>query len=181
MLAFVCVPAAGVKVAVRVRPEPETAPRVPPVTTTSPELPSQVKAAPGSSLKVKVMVAVSPLFNCAISLVMATVGAVASMTTAKPADAGPTLPAASVTLAVMVCAPPLRVEVAIDQAPPATMPEPSAVVPLVSYRVTVEPSSAAVPVKVGVRALVRLSTFDVPRSLALSSRGVDGASGTSVS
>ena len=53
----------GVKVAVRVRPEPVMAERVPPVTATSPVVPSQVKDLLGSSEKVKVMEAVSPLFN----------------------------------------------------------------------------------------------------------------------
>ena len=50
--------AVGVKVAVRVSPEPEIAPSVPPVTTTSPVVPFQEKVLPGSSEKEKVMVAV---------------------------------------------------------------------------------------------------------------------------
>ena len=49
----------GVKMAVRVRPEPVMAERVPPVTETS----SDVNEVLGSSEKVKVMVAVSPLFK----------------------------------------------------------------------------------------------------------------------
>ncbi|MNV65187.1 hypothetical protein D3C71_1578700 [compost metagenome] len=53
----------GVKVAVRVKPDPDMAPSVPPVTTTSPVVPSQAKVVPGSSLKVKVMLAVSPDFS----------------------------------------------------------------------------------------------------------------------
>ena len=67
--------AVGVKVAVRVRPLPEIAPSVPPVTTTSPLVPFQVKVAPGSSLKVKVTVAVSPILSALTLLVMARVGA----------------------------------------------------------------------------------------------------------
>jgi hypothetical protein len=50
--------AVGVKTAVRVKPDPLIAPSVPPATTTSPLLPSQAKVLPGSSLKLKVMVAV---------------------------------------------------------------------------------------------------------------------------
>ena len=50
--------AVGVKVAERVSPVPLMAPSVPPLTTTSPLVPFQVKLAPGSSLKVKVTVAV---------------------------------------------------------------------------------------------------------------------------
>ena len=63
MLAVAVELADGVKVAVRVRPEPVMAERVPPVTATSPVVPSQVKELLGSSEKVKVMVAVSPLFK----------------------------------------------------------------------------------------------------------------------
>ena len=64
------VPGVGVKVAVRTKPEPEIAPSVPPVTTTSPDVPFQVKVEFGSSVKVKVMVAVSPIFSCDTSLVI---------------------------------------------------------------------------------------------------------------
>ena len=65
----------GVKVAVRVRPEPVMAERVPPVTERSPVVPSQEKELLGSSEKVKVMVAVSPIFKVDVLLVMARVGA----------------------------------------------------------------------------------------------------------
>ena len=71
--------AVGVKVALRVRPLPLMAPKVPPLTTTSPLLPSQVKVVPGSSLKVKVMVAVWPAKSCDLSLLMVSVGATVSM------------------------------------------------------------------------------------------------------
>ncbi len=70
--------AVGVKVAVRVRPEPEMAESVPPETTTSPEVPSQTKELPGSSEKVKVMVAVCTAFRAAELLVIARVGTVLS-------------------------------------------------------------------------------------------------------
>jgi hypothetical protein len=64
----------GVKIAVRVSPEPEIAERVPPETTTSPVLPSHEKEEPGSSEKVKVMVAVWPSIKAAELLVMVRVG-----------------------------------------------------------------------------------------------------------
>ena len=50
--------AVGVKLAVRVTPEPLMLPSVPPLTTTSPALDDHTKLLPGSSLKVKVMLAV---------------------------------------------------------------------------------------------------------------------------
>ena len=67
--------AVGVKVAVRVRPEPESAEREPPETAISPEDPFQEKVLPGSSEKEKVMVAVCPAISAAVLLVMARVGA----------------------------------------------------------------------------------------------------------
>ena len=51
--------AVGVKIAERVKPVPSIALRVPPVTIKSPSVPSQIKLEPGSSVKVKVTVAVS--------------------------------------------------------------------------------------------------------------------------
>ncbi len=99
---LVLVLAVGVKVAVRVRPEPESALNVPPLTTTSPDDPFQVKVEPGSSLKVKVIVAVSPTFKVETLLVMAKVGAVVSMVTLNPEDAELRFPAVSVALAVSV-------------------------------------------------------------------------------
>ena len=67
--------AAGVKMAVRIRPVPETADRVPPETTTSPELPFQEKELSGFSEKEKVMVALWPAIRAAVLLEMASVGA----------------------------------------------------------------------------------------------------------
>ena len=64
-------PAVGVKVAVRVRPEPEMADRVPPARLMS----LLEKVAPGSRLKVKVMEAVWPALRALAVLVMARVGA----------------------------------------------------------------------------------------------------------
>ena len=81
----------GVKMAVRVRPEPVVAERVPPVTETSPE----VNEVLGSSEKVKVMVAVSPLFKVEALLVMARVGAWVSKVRDGVLPAPPLLPAAS--------------------------------------------------------------------------------------
>ena len=68
----------GVKVAVRVRPEPVMAESVPPVTATSPVVPSQEKELPGSSEKVKVMVAVSVALRVDWEAVIASVGAMVS-------------------------------------------------------------------------------------------------------
>jgi hypothetical protein len=85
-------PAVGVKVAVRVSPEPVRVPSVPPVTVRSPAS----KLAPGSSLKVKVMVAVWPAFTAPTLLLMASVGASVSMLIEGVVPAPPALPAASV-------------------------------------------------------------------------------------
>ena len=70
--------AAGVNTAVRVRPVPLMAPKLPPAMTTSPVVPSHAKLVPGSSEKVKVMVAVSLVFRLDLLDVMATLGAVVS-------------------------------------------------------------------------------------------------------
>ena len=70
--------AVGVKVAARVSPVPLIAPNVPPETLMSPVEPSQTNVLLGSSLKVKVMVAVSPDFKLDLLLVMLTVGGVVS-------------------------------------------------------------------------------------------------------
>ena len=88
--------AVGVKVAVRVRPLPEIAPSAPPVTTTSPLVPFQVNVEPGSSLNVKVIVAVSPILSALTLLVMAKVGARVSNVSVGVVPAPPVLPAASV-------------------------------------------------------------------------------------
>ena len=66
----------GVKVAVRVRPEPLMAERVPPETLTSPLLPSQTKLLPGSREKEKVMIELSPTLRLAALLLIDTLAAV---------------------------------------------------------------------------------------------------------
>ena len=71
--------AVGVKTAFRDSPVPLIAPRVPPEIVRSPVVPFQAKLVPGSSEKVKVMVAVSPTFRAAISEVIMTVGASVSI------------------------------------------------------------------------------------------------------
>jgi hypothetical protein len=68
----------GVNVAVLRVPVPLRLPNVPPLTLTSPAFEAHVKLLPGSSLKVKVMVAVSPVFKVAVLEVMAKLGAVVS-------------------------------------------------------------------------------------------------------
>ena len=70
--------AAGVNMAVRVRPVPLIAPRLPPTITKSPVVPSQAKLVLGSSEKVKVMLAVSLVLSVATLLPMLKVGAVVS-------------------------------------------------------------------------------------------------------
>ena len=96
MVAVAVESADGEKVAVRVSPVPEMAESVPPVTTTSPVVPSQEKELPGSSEKVKVMVAVSPLFRVDTLLVIVRVGAWVSKVRDGVLPAPPLLPARSV-------------------------------------------------------------------------------------
>ena len=88
--------AVGVKVAVRVSPVPLMAPKVPPEIVKSPTVPFQAKLVPGSSEKVKVMVAVSPTFSVATFEVIVTVGARVSIVIEGEVPAPPVLPAASV-------------------------------------------------------------------------------------
>ena len=85
----------GEKVAVRVSPVPVMAESVPPETLTSPVVPFQEKELPGSSEKVKVMVAVSPLFKVGTLLVMVRVGAWVSKGRDRALPAAPRLPAGS--------------------------------------------------------------------------------------
>ncbi len=85
----------GVKTAVRVRPVPLIALKVPLEIVRSPIVPFQVKLVPGSSEKVKVMVAVSPTFSVATLDVIATVGANVSIVMEGEVPAEPVLPAAS--------------------------------------------------------------------------------------
>src|SRR5438552_17000848 len=123
------VPAAAVKPALRVNPVPVIAPRLPPLTATSPLDPSHANVVPGSSLNVKLIVALAPIFNCATLLVIASVGATLSIVTARLADARLILPAASLALALIVCAPWPSVVAVMDQVPPSATADPTAVVP----------------------------------------------------
>ena len=75
----------------RVEPVPLNEPRLPPVVTMSLES----KLLPGSSLKLKVMAAVSLALTAVLLLVMASVGATVSIVTAGVRPAKPALPAAS--------------------------------------------------------------------------------------
>ena len=86
----------GVKVAERVSPVPLMGESVPPETTTSPVVPFQEKVVSGSSEKVKVMVAVSPLFKVDTLLVIVRVGARVSKVRDGVLPAPPLLPARSV-------------------------------------------------------------------------------------
>ena len=85
-------PGVGMKVAVRVGPLLLIAPSVPPVKLTS----LLTKLEPGSSLKLKVMVAVWPDLSAAVLLVIASVGATVSIAIAGVGAAAPRLPATSV-------------------------------------------------------------------------------------
>jgi len=87
--------AVGVKTAFRDSPVPLIAPRVPPEIVRSPADPFHEKLVPGSSEKVKVMVAVSPTFSVATLDVIATVGTSVSIVMEGEVPADPVLPAAS--------------------------------------------------------------------------------------
>src|SRR5207253_3018160 len=108
-------------------------------------------------------------------------GAALSIVTDRPPEAAPVLPAASVAVAVIVWLPEASVEAVMLQSPvPSALPLPTTVVPSVSYSVMVLPASA-VPVKVGVATLVRLSVLDEPESEAAARSGAKGAPGAVVS
>jgi hypothetical protein len=87
--------AVGVKTAVRVKPVPLMAPKVPPDTVKSPAVPFHAKLVLGSSVKVNVMVAVSPIFSDPTSVEITTVGAAVSMEIEGEVPADPVLPATS--------------------------------------------------------------------------------------
>ncbi len=87
--------AVGVNVPVLVSPVPLIALKVPPEMFRSPVVPFQAKLVPGSSEKVKVMVAVSPAFRVATLDVIATVDANVSIVMEGEVPAEPVLPAAS--------------------------------------------------------------------------------------
>ena len=77
--------------AVRTSPVPLSADRVPPLTVTS----ARSNELAGSSLKVKVMVAVSPALSMVASAESAAVGALVSTASVSVEDGAPMLPAAS--------------------------------------------------------------------------------------
>ena len=109
-------------------------------------------------------------------------GAVVSIVTARAVDATPVLPAASVTLALSVCAPSVSALVVMLQLPePSAVVVPSRVVPSVSYSLTVAPASAPPPVTVGVVTLVMLSVLLLPESEPAVMSKPDGAVGAVVS
>ena len=87
--------ALGVNVPVLVSPVPLIALKVPPEMVRSPVVPFQAKLVPGSSEKVKVMVAVSPTLSVATLDVIATLGASVSIVMEGEVPADPVLPAAS--------------------------------------------------------------------------------------
>ena len=87
--------AVGVNVPVLVSPVPLIALKVPPEMVRSPVVPFQAKLVPGSSEKVKVMVAVSPAFSVATLEVIATLGASVSIVMDGEVPAEPVLPAES--------------------------------------------------------------------------------------
>jgi len=82
----------GVKMALRVSPVPEMVESVPPVM----EMSCSLNVLPGSSEKVKLMMADSPAFKVLTSLVMETVGGRVSKERLGMVPATPLLPAASV-------------------------------------------------------------------------------------
>src|SRR5947207_2296913 len=116
-----------------------------------------------------------PVSEAAITSGVDGAGAVVSIVTARAADAAFAFPAMSVAVAVMLCAPCVRVDAVTDQ-----LPEPSAaalpiwVVP--SNSVTVLFASA-VPLKVGVVTLVMLSVPLLPLSEPTARAGADGIPG----
>ena len=70
----------GVKMAVRLKPLPLSSPKLPPVTVMLPVwlVWSQLQLLPGSSLKLKLMSAVSPAFKAVASALIDKVGKVVS-------------------------------------------------------------------------------------------------------
>ena len=106
------------------------------------------------------------------------VGAVASMVMLKAADLGEVLPASSVAVAVIAKLPSVSVAVAGTvklQVPELlVVVEPREVEPAKS---STELPAFAVPVKLGVESLVRLSELELPLSEAALRSGVEGAGG----
>ena len=99
--------AVGVKVLRRTLPKPVSALRVPPVTVTS----AKEKLVPGSSVNVKQMRLVSPVFKLEAEEVMTTLGAVVS-TGYKMLSATLTLPKVTLLPSTLFNVLPLRVRAA---------------------------------------------------------------------
>lgn len=107
-------------------------------------------------------------------------GTAVSTVMVNPADAMLSLPAVSVTLAVIVWLAELNVDEVMLQLPePSDVVVPNTVVPSVSYKVTVL-LAVAVPLKTGVVLLVMLSELDAPESVPLVMSGALGAVGAVV-
>src|SRR5258706_158261 len=108
-------------------------------------------------------------------------GAAVSTVTEYAVDATPVFPAASVAFAVMLWVPFASADVVIMNAPVVAlaMPEPSTVVPLVSYSVTVLPASAVPSIFTCVKLVI--PSPSVPLSVALSSVRPVGIAGAVVS
>ena len=165
----------GVKIAVRVSPDPERAERLPPEIERSPLVPFQENESPGSSEKLKVMTAVCPLVNVLMSLLIITFGAVLSTIMASAGLLLDWLPARSIALAVSRWLPSESFEVVIVQRPVlvSAMAVPSRVAPSVSKRLTLLPISP-MPVSVAVAPLVTLSSLELPESLLSMRSGAVG-------
>ena len=107
-------------------------------------------------------------------------GLVVSMVTARPVDAAPVLPAASVAVAVSVLVPAVSVPVVNDQSPdPSAVAVPTA--PSTSEVTAIVLPASAVPETVSAVLLVMSSSEALPVSLAASRSGVPGAAGLVVS
>jgi hypothetical protein len=109
--------------------------------------------------------------------VVGAAGADVSIVTLKAPEAGETLPATSVSLAVMLCMPSLKVLVVIVAVVELATTDPTTFVP--SKMVTVFPEFTEPTVKVGVLTLVTLSVDDDPVSVV--KFGVLGAASAVVS
>ena len=143
-----------------------------------------------SALPLKVGVAalvLSSLFELPLSEAVArsravgAAGAEVSTVTVSAVDATLVLPARSVALAVMTWLPLLKVGLVRLQAPLVSADTlANAVVLPLSYSATVELASA-LPLKVGVAALVVLSVFELPLSEVVARSRAVGAAGVEVS
>ena len=143
---------------------------------------SDVPVRVGVVILVRLSVVDDPLSDATIRSGALGAATMVSMVTTNPAEATLALPAVSDCFAVRVCAPSASAVLTIDQFPETSaVAVPNTVVPLVSYRVTVAPATAPLPVKVGVVVLVTLSVVDAPLSDAVARSGALTAAGATVS